>query len=66
MEVSAFCTATWQITPSAMAGKPLVEPVGSRQTRYCRFARLVTDWSVTMTLTVDQFLIDSLTDRSDQ
>ena len=22
MEVAAFCTATWQITPSAMAGKP--------------------------------------------
>jgi hypothetical protein len=24
MEVSAFCTATWQITPSAMAGKPKI------------------------------------------
>ena len=22
MEVTAFCTATWQITPSGMAGKP--------------------------------------------
>jgi hypothetical protein len=22
MEVSAFCTATWQITPGAMAGRP--------------------------------------------
>ena len=26
MEVSAFCTATWQITPSAMAGKPALPP----------------------------------------
>jgi hypothetical protein len=24
MEVSAFCTATWQITPSAMACKPKI------------------------------------------
>ena len=29
MEVTAFCTATWQITPSAMAGKPQT----SRQSR---------------------------------